>query len=96
MTYREQLRNAKYQKYINSRVSSRWQGDPNSLEAALNRTHNEMISDYLDREIDRLTELAIGEMIDEKLRSINFDVTLNGDKISDAIAKEITKDLRRH
>lgn len=96
MTYREQLRNAKNQKQLNSRVSGSWQGDTNSIEAALYRTHKEMINDYWDREIERLTELAIEEMIEEKLRSINFDVTLNGDKITDAIAKEITKGLSRH
>ena len=96
MTYREQLRNAKNQKYLNNRVKERWQGDPNSIQAALSRTHKEMINDYWDREIERLTELAIAEMIEEKLRSIDFNVTLNGDKITDAVAKEITKDLSRH
>lgn len=96
MTYREQLRNAKNQKYLNNRVSDRWQGDPNSLQAALNRTHKEMINDYWDREIERLTELAIAEMIEEKLRNIDFNVTLNGDKITDAVTKEITKGLSRH
>ena len=96
MNYREQLRIAKNQKYLNNRASGRWQGEPDSLGATIYRTHKEMINDYWDREIDRLTELAIGEMIEEKLRSIDFDVTLNGDKITDAIAKEITKGLSRH
>mgnify|MGYP007057742094 CR=1 FL=1 len=42
------------------------------------RTHRKMISEYYDREIDRLTELAIQEKITEKLDNIDFNVMLNG------------------
>lgn len=51
------------------------------------------MSDYYDREIDRLTNLAIEEMVMEKLKSIDYNVSLNGDKITDAIVTQITKGL---
>ena len=51
------------------------------------------MSDYYDREIERLTNLAIEEMVMEKLKSIDYNVSLNGDKITDAIVTKITKGL---
>lgn len=59
----------------------------------MEQAHRKIMSDYYDREIDRLTNLAIEEMVMEKLKSIDYNVSLNGDKITDAIVTKITKGL---
>ena len=51
------------------------------------------MSDYYDREIDRLTDLAIEEMVLKKLNSIDYNVSFNGEKLTDALVKEITRGL---
>ena len=91
MSYQEQLRRVKEQKRLHDSFGSRWQGDPNSPYVAREQAHRQIISDYYDREIERLTELAIQETVMEKLKGIDYNVTLNGEKITDAIITQFTK-----
>lgn len=93
MSYLEQLNRVKEQKRLFDSVGSRWQGDPDSPYLKREQAHRKIMSDYYDREIDRLTNLAIEEMVMEKLQSIDYNVSLNGDKITDAIVTQITKRL---
>ena len=53
------------------------------------------MSDYYDREIERLTELAIQEMVIEKSKDINYNVTLNGEKITDAVIEKFNRGFRK-
>ncbi len=53
------------------------------------------MSDYYDREIERLTELAIQEMVIEKLKDIDYNVTLNGEKITDAVIEQFNRGFRK-
>ena len=94
MSYSEQLQRVKEAKLVHESIGSRWQGDYNHPMAIRERTHRKMISEYYDREIDRLTELAIQEKITEKLDNIDFNVMLNGQKLTDAIAREIVADFK--
>ena len=94
MSYTEQLARVKKSKRLHDSLGSRWQGDNTHPMAIREQTHNRMISEYYDREIDRLTELAILEIISEKLECIDFGVLINGNKLTDAIAKEIVSDLK--
>ena len=93
MSYLEQLNRVKEQKRFFDSVGDRWQGDPNSPQLKMEQAHRKIMDDYYDREIDRLTNLAIEEMVMEKLKSIDYNVSLNGDKITDAIVTKITKGL---
>ena len=93
MSYLEQLNRVKEQKRLFDSVGSRWQGDPDSPYLKMEQARNKIMDDYYDREIDRLTSLAIEEMVAKKLNGIDFDVSLNGDKITDAIVTKITKGL---
>lgn len=93
MSYLEQLNRVKEQKRFFDSVGDRWQGDPNSPQLKMEQAHRKIMDDYYDREIDRLTNLAIEEMVMEKLNSINYNVSLDGNKITDAIVTKITKGL---
>ena len=93
MSYLEQLNRVKEQKRLFDSVGSRWQGDPDSPYLKMEQARKKIMDDYYDREIDRLTSLAIEEMVAKKLNGIDFDVSLNGDKITDAIVTKITKGL---
>lgn len=93
MSYLEQLNRVKEQKPLFDSLGSRWQGDPDSPYLKREQAYRKIMDDYYDREIDRHTALAIEEMIIKKLNSIDFNISLNGDKISDAIITEITKGL---
>lgn len=93
MSYLEQLNRVKEQRRLFDSMGSRWQGDPDSPYLKMEQAHRKIMDDYYDREIDRLTNLAIEEMVMEKLKSIDYNVSLNGDKITDAIVTKITKGL---
>lgn len=93
MSYLEQLNRVKEQKRFYDSIGDRWQGDTDSIQYKWEQAHRRIMNDYYDREIDRLTNLAIEEMVMDKLNSINYNVSLNGDKITDAIVTQITKGL---
>ena len=93
MSYLEQLNRVKEQKRLFESIGSKWQGDLDSPYLKMEQARRKIMDDYYDREIDRLTNLAIEEMVAKKLNSIDFNVSLNGDKITDAIVTEITKGL---
>ena len=59
----------------------------------MEQARRKIMSDYYDREIDRLTDLAIEEMVLKKLNSIDYNVSFNGEKLTDALVKEITRGL---
>lgn len=91
MSYQEQLRKVKDEKRIHESISNRYQGDPNSINYKLQQSRTQAISGYYDREIERLTDLAIQELIAQRLQDIDYNVTLNGDKITDAIITQFSK-----
>lgn len=95
MSYREQLQRVKEQKRQHDNFSSRWQGDPNSPYVAREQAHRKIVSEYYDREIERLTDLAIQEMVLEKLKDIDYNVTLNGEKITDAVIEQFNRGFRK-
>lgn len=91
MSYQAQLKRVKEQKHLQDSIGSRWQGDQNSPYLAVEKAHRQIMSNYLDKEIERLTALAIREQIAEQLKNIAYNVTLNGEKITDAIVQQFTK-----
>jgi hypothetical protein len=76
-------------------MGSKWQGDPNSPYVAMEQAHKRILLDYLDKEVDRLTDLAIKELIIQRLNEIDYNVTVNGEKITDAIITQFTRGLTR-
>lgn len=93
MSYAEQLERVKEQKRLHDSFESRWQGDADSPYLKMEQARRKIMSDYYDREIDRLTDLAIEEMVLKKLNSIDYNVSFNGEKLTDALVKEITRGL---
>lgn len=90
MNYREQLKRAKAAK--NNLVYTRNKyGLYNPLQIAKYR----MKEEYLENQIDRLTDLAIKETISSKLNNIGVDISIDGDKITDAIVKTLVKDIKK-
>lgn len=53
------------------------------------------MSDYYDREIERLTALAIQELVEREIKSIDYNVTLNGEKITDAVIEQFNRGFRK-
>lgn len=91
MSYQTQLQRTKAQSNLYDSIKSHWQGDANSPYLAVENAHREIMSGYLHKEVERLTALAIREQIVEQLQSIDYNVTLNGEKITDAIVQQFTK-----
>ena len=90
MSYREQLKRAKAAR--NNLVYTRNKyGFSNPLQIAKYR----MKEEYLENQIDRLTDLAIKETISSKLNNIGVDISIDGDKITDAIVKTLVKDIKK-
>lgn len=95
MSYQEQLQRVKQQKWLHDRAGTRWQGDPDSPYLKREQAHRQIMSDYYDREIERLTALAIQELIEKELKSIDYNVTLNGEKITDAVIEQFNRGFRK-
>ena len=47
------------------------------------------------KKIEREELKVMEEMVSQYLKNMSFDVSLNGEKVTDAIVKEITKGLGR-
>lgn len=94
MTHREYLTNLKEQKRIFNEVQSRHQLDESSMYYQLQKARNQLYNNYIDREIEREEYKAMEEMVQNYLKNIQLDVSLNGERVTDAIVKEITKGLR--
>lgn len=95
MNHREYLKYLREQKRITNDLRSRYQLDKDSPYYRLQEAHDKLYNSYLDREIEREELKAMEEMVSSYLKDISFDVSLNGDKVSDAIVREITKSLRQ-
>ena len=95
MSYTSQLHAVQQQRHLYNSMGSKWQGDPNSPYVAMEQAHKRILLDYLDREVDRLTDLAIKELIIQRLNEIDYNVTVNGEKITDAIITQFTRGLTR-
>ena len=59
------------------------------------RLADELGYDYYDREIERLTDLAIQEQVMKRLNEIDYNVTINGEKLTDAIIEQFNKGFRK-
>lgn len=95
MNHREYLNYLREQKRVQSYVQSRSNLDESSVYFKLQQAHNKIYNDYLDREIEREELKVMEEMVSQYLKNMSFDVSLNGEKVTDAIVKEITKGLGR-
>lgn len=95
MSYTQQLHAVQQQSHLYNSMGSKWQGDPNSPYVAMEQAHKRILLDYLDKEVDRLTDLAIKELIIQRLNEIDYNVTVNGEKITDAIITQFTRGLTR-
>lgn len=74
-------------------VQSRYPLDKSSPEYKLQEARNKIFNRYLDKEIERHELKAMEEMVSNYLKNMSIDVSLDGQKISDAIARELTKGL---
>lgn len=52
-----------------------------------------MINNYYDREIERLTAQSIQEKVVREVDKIDFSVSLDGEIISNAVAKKIAENI---
>lgn len=95
MSYRNQLQRVKQQKRLNDNFNNRFQDKHYSPYTAREQAHRQIMSNYFDREIERLTDLATHEMVIEKLKSIDYNVTLNGEKITDAVIEQFSRGFRK-
>ena len=95
MNHREYLDYLREQKRVQSYMQSRSNRDQSSAYFKLKEAHNKIYNDYLDREIEREELKVMEEMVSQYLKNMSFDVSLNGEKVTDAIVKEITKGLGR-
>ena len=95
LSYTEQLHRVKEQKRLHDSYKSRWQGDPDSPYLKVEQAHRRILSDYYDREIERLTDLAIQEQVMKRLNEIDYNVTINGEKLTDAIIEQFNKGFRK-
>lgn len=51
------------------------------------------MNNYFDREIERLTEKAIQEKVISAVQNIDFSVSLDGEKITNAVIEKITDSI---
>lgn len=61
--------------------------DRNSINA---RFFNQNNMNYLDKQIERYTDLVIQEKIEKTIENIDFTISFDNQKITDAIIKSIT------
>lgn len=95
MTNKEYLTYLHEQKRLFNEVQSRYPIDNTSPYYSLQQARNQIYNDYMDRQIESQEMKVIEEMVQNQLKNMSIDVSLNGQQISDSIAKEITKSLRR-
>lgn len=89
MTYNEQLKKLQNQKRLHNLASEKKHLDKDSLWYSIEQAKSKIYNDYLDREIEKMTQLAIQEEINNQLNNIDFSVSINGDKLTDEISKAI-------
>ncbi len=94
MRHLDYLNKLKQQKRIFNDIDSRYHMDKDSWQYQLQQAHNKLYNDYIDKQIEYQEQKAIEEIVMNHLQNMNIDVYLNGEKISDAIVKEITKGFR--
>lgn len=95
MSHKEYLNYLMDKKRIHSYMSSRLMMDESNQYYKLQQAHDRMYNDYLDRQIQSEELKAMGEIVQSYLKDTNIQVSLNGQAVTDAIVKEITKGLRR-
>lgn len=91
--YKEQLDRLRQQRYFNSALANSDLIDKDSISYKLDQQHKEMYNRFLDNEIDKTYKLYIREVIQEELSKINYTVDVDGEKITDAVIKHLTKGL---
>lgn len=95
MTHQEYLQYLKQTKNLNNEVQARYQLDESSPYYRLQQARNQIYNEYMDRQIQREEIKVMEEMVSNYLRNMSIDVSLDGQKLSDAIVKEITKGFKR-
>lgn len=63
-------------------------------EDTLSAVHNQMIDELEQRKINALLERLIQEKVVETISNIDINVIVDGDKISSAVANELSRKLR--
>lgn len=92
MNTREKLQQTRKQLELNNRHTE-WYGEPNSPQLVLHNTHREMMNKYYNSKIQLLTDQAILELIQKRLASIDYNVTLDGEKIANAVVQRFSSGL---
>lgn len=95
MTNQEYLSYLKEYKSWSNEVHSRYPLDKDSPEYKLQEARNRIYDRYLDKQIESYELKAMEDMVSRYLKNMQVDVSLDGQKISDAIVKEITKGLKQ-
>lgn len=69
---------------------NRYTTNKSSAYTALDKAHQQIMNNYFDKEIERLTEKAIQEKVISAVQNIDFSVSLDGEKITNAVIEKIT------
>lgn len=83
-----------YQKkrlYNNSR--NRYDTNISNIYTALDKARRQIMNDYFNKEIERLTEKTIEEKVISAVHNIDFSVSLDGEKITNAVIEKITENI---
>lgn len=95
MSHKEYLTYLREQKRLIADVRSRYPLDTSSPYYQLQSAHDKLYNDYIDRQIEQEELKAMEEMVSSYLKNMSIDVSLDGEKISDAIVREITKGFKK-
>lgn len=93
MSCANQLETAHNNKQAYNRSQNRYKSNASDIYTALNEVRRRMINNHYDREIERLTAQSIQEKVVREVEKIDFSVSLDGEKIANAVAKKIAENI---
>lgn len=75
---------------IYNNIHNHYTTNKSSAYTELEKARRQIMNNYFDREIEKLTEKAIQEKVISAVQNIDFSVSLDGEKITNAVIEKIT------
>ena len=94
MSNQEYLKYLKQTKNLMNELHNRYPLSEDNPYYQLQKARNESYNNYMDSQIQTYETKVMEEMVSNYLKNMSIDVSIDGNKIGDAIVKEITKGLR--